>query len=132
MKTSRSTQSWLSLLAGTFLCAGVLGLPSITGAQNARSPQSHPDSFFIISSVDAKKQQIVLKLPTEVTEVVQVTPATIYRNEQGHLMKFEDLRAGDTVYATLKRNGKGKLTVVSIRRGAMTLEELYRRYLSEE
>lgn len=131
MRTSNSAKKLLNILAGMILCTGVLGLPAITAAQGTQR-QSQTGSFFIISSVDAQKQQIVLKLPTEVTEVVQVTSETVYRNEQGRAIKLEDLRAGDTVYATLKQKAKGSLIVVSIRRGPMTLEELHRRYLPEE
>jgi hypothetical protein len=82
--------------------------------------------------LDAKKHQIVLKLPTEVTEVVEVTTETIYRDEKGRSLKFEDLHAGDTVYATLSRNAKGVLTAVSIPRGPMTPEELHARYMKED
>lgn len=129
LKTNRSM--W-PLLVSVVLCAGFVCMPGTTNAQDAQRRQSHSDSFFIISSVDAKKHQIVLKLPTEVTEVVEVTPATVYRDERGKSLKFEDLRAGDTVYATLRRNEKGALTVRSIRRGPMTPEELRARYLREE
>ncbi len=132
MGSSRTIQSVRTVLAGVFLCAEMLVLPGITKAQGIQSRQAQPDSFFMISSVDTKKQQIVLKLPTEVTEVVEVTPATTYRDEKGKPLKFEDLRAGDTVYATLSQTGKGTMRVVGIRRGPMTLEELRRRYLPEE
>ncbi len=131
MKTSKT--SVRMVLAGmVMLWTGLLALTGITGAQTPQGLQSRGESFFIVSSVDAKKQQIVLKLPTEVTEVVQVTPATAYRDEEGKPLKFEDLRAGDTVYATVVQEAKGTLAVVSIRRGPMTLEELHKRYFAEE
>lgn len=107
-------------------------MPRTTNAQDERCQQKRSDSFFIISSVDANKQQIVLKLPTEVTEVVEATPGTAYRDVNGKQLKLEDLRAGDTVYVTLSRNEKGVLTVSSIRRAPMTIEELCVRYLHEE
>lgn len=133
MKTFHSSKRLSSILAVMVLCVGVLMLPAVTGAQGTRKGQKAPtDSFFIISSVDAQKQQIVLKLPTEVTEVVQVESSTIYRDEQGRPLKFDDLRAGDTVYAVLRKSATGRLIVVSIRRSPMTLEELHRRYLPEE
>jgi hypothetical protein len=119
-------------LGGTILCAGLLLLPGTASGQAAERQAKQADSFFIVSSVDVKKNQIVLKLPTEVTQVVEVTPASTYRDEAGKPLKFGDLRAGDTVYATLRRNANGALVVVSIRRGPMTLEELRRRYLREE
>lgn len=134
MKTFHSPKRLSSILAVMVLCAGVPMLPGVTaGAQSTRKAQKAPtDSFFIISSVDAQKQQMVLKLPTEVTEVVQVESSTIYRDEQGRPLKFDDLRAGDTVYAVLRKSATGRLIVVSIRRSPMTLEELHRRYLPEE
>jgi len=107
-------------------------LPALSMAQTAERQQKTADTFFIISSVDAKKRQIVLKLPTEVTEVVEVAPETVYRDELGRALKFEDLRAGDTVYAVVVPKADGRLKVTSIRRGPMTVEELHRRYLKEE
>lgn len=122
-----------TILAGLIIvAAGLFAFPEFAYAQTAQRQQSGGESFFIISSVDAKKQQLVLKLPTEVTEVVQVTPKTIYRDQNGKALKFEDLRAGDTVYAAVVRNSKGELAVVSLRRAPMTLEELHRRYFREE
>jgi hypothetical protein len=132
MKGHKTTRSVRMALAGTILCAGLLVLPGITMGRAAERQASQTDSFFIVSSVDAQKRQIVLKLPTEVTEVVEVTPATTYRDEAGKNLKFEDLRAGDTVYATLRRSTQGALVVVKIRRGPMTLEEMHARYLREE
>jgi|SRR5579875_953611 len=114
------------------LCGALLALPVPSMAEAAKRQQKIADTFSIISSVDAKKHQIVLKLPTEVTEVVEVTPETTYRDELGRPLKFEDLRAGDTVYAVVVRKAGGALVVTSIRRGPMTVEELHRRYLKEE
>ncbi len=132
MKARKRVTTVRTILASVILCGGLLALPGIAGAQSVERRQSPADSFFIISSVDAKKQQIVLKLPTEVTEIVKVTAATTYRDEKGRPLKFEDLRAGDTVYATLKRDADGTLAVASLRRGPMTLEELHSRYIAEE
>lgn len=133
MKTSYSAKSLFGVLAVMLLCAGMPHLFAAAGAQGAQIVQKAPaDSFFIVSSVNAQKQQMVLKLPTEVTKLVQVTPSTAYRDEQGRPLKFDDLRAGDTIYAVLKQDGKGNPIVVSVRRGPMTLEELHRRYLPDE
>ena len=87
------------------------------------------EDFFIVSSVDVKKKQIVLKRPTEVTELLMVTEKTVCESEQGEPLKFESLRAGDTVYVTSRRNPEGMRTAVRIRKGPMTIEELRRRYL---
>lgn len=130
MKVSKTNVRMVSLVM-TMMWTGLLVLGATMFGQTPQRQQSPDESFFIISSVDAKKQQLVLKLPTEVTEVVQVTPATTYRDEQGKSLKFDDLRAGDTVYAALRRNAEGALTVISIRRGPMTVEELHRRYFPE-
>ena len=43
----------------------------------AQSRTTGADEFFIISSVDLKKHQLVLKHPTEVTELMQVTEDAI-------------------------------------------------------
>ncbi|MEJ2010247.1 MAG: hypothetical protein P8Z30_19180 [Acidobacteriota bacterium] len=131
MKTSKTILRMI--LAGmAVFCAVLLALPVVAAAKTPQRQQSRGESFFIISSVDARKQQLVLKLPSEVTEVAQVTPATTYRDEEGKPLKFDDLRAGDTVYATVIQNAKGTLTVTSLRRGPMTLEELHKRYFAEE
>lgn len=133
MKTKSAANSLFSVLAGMLLCMGMLHPPAAAGAQGSQATQkAHADSFFIISSVDAQKQQMVLKLPTEVTKLVKVTSSTVYRDQQGRMLKFDDLRAGDTVYAVLRQNGKGNPIVVSIRRAPMTLEELHRRYLPKD
>lgn len=132
MKAPKTSGIARIILGSTILCTGLLSLPGITRAESPGRPQKHLDSFFIISSVDAQKQQIVLKLPTEVTEVVEATGATTFRDEKGKSLKFEELRAGDTVYATVIQNAKGTLTVTNIRRGPMTVEELHRRYLLED
>lgn len=133
MKTSTTnTLARIAIVVTVILCTGFPALPAITQAQAAQRHQDPADSFFIVSSVDAKKQQLVLKLPTEVTEIISVTPTTAYRDESGKPLKFADLRAGDTVYVTAIQNAKGNLTAVSIRRAPMTLEELHRRYMGEE
>jgi hypothetical protein len=102
----------------------------------ARTPErvagTTREDFFIISSVDARKQQIVLKRPTEVTELVRVTDKTIFLDEQGKPLKFRDLRSGDTVYVTVISSSGGLPTVVRIRKGPMTLSELHRRYFQSE
>ena len=72
---------------------------------------------------------MVLKRPTEVTLIMQVTEKTRCRNEQGKPIRFTDLRAGDTVFIASARNGSGQLVATSIRQGIMTLQELRRRYL---
>jgi hypothetical protein len=103
----------------------LIAAPLLFGA--ASSPAA--DEFFIISSVDVARSRLVLKRPTEVTVVMNVTGRTTMRGERGELLRLGALRAGDTIYAMARTNPNGELNASSIRRGPMTLEELHRRYL---
>jgi hypothetical protein len=82
--------------------------------------------FFIISSVDPIKQQVLVKLPTEVTQVMRVDAHTKYLDRGGRAIALTDLRAGDTVYIVVHPKTKAAL---EIRKGPMTVAELQRRYL---
>jgi hypothetical protein len=104
---------------------GLLPLASRLAAQPAS------DEFFIITSVDIRKHEIVLKMPTEVTVVAHVTPDTVYLDEHGQRIRLTDLRAGDTVYATIRREAGG-VVLLRLRKGPMTVEELHRRYLKDQ
>ncbi len=86
------------------------------------------DEFFIISSIDVGKNQLVVKRPTEVTDVMHVDEATRYLDQGGKPIGLADLRAGDTVFIASKP-GAGGSVAVQIRKGPMTLAELHRRYL---
>ena len=85
------------------------------------------DEFFIISSVDLSRNRVVLKRPTEVSVLATITPSTTIRGEHGEALHANDLRSGDTVYAVVKTQADG-IVLVSVRRGAMTIDELRRRY----
>jgi hypothetical protein len=115
------------------ICAGlVLMLAAGTAAfaqQAKRPPASAGEEFFIISSVDPGKNHIVLKRPTEVTVLVSIDAKTTCVNEKGKPVKVYDLRAGDTVFVTTRRNDQGDLLAIHIRMGYMTLQEVHRRYL---
>ena len=114
---------------GLIILAAVAALifsPPRSAAKSGAATSS--EDFFIISSVDRARQQLLLKFPTEVTEVMRVEGSTRYFDESGKPIKLADLRAGDTVYVKSVR-GPGGLTAVRIRKGPMTLEELRRRYL---
>jgi hypothetical protein len=87
--------------------------------------------FFIISSVDLSKGQILLKLPTEVTELMRVDAGTRYFDSHGKPIKLTDLRAGDTVFITAKGSGD-RPVAVAVRKGPMTLEVLGQRYLKSK
>jgi hypothetical protein len=86
------------------------------------------EEFFIVSSLDAARGRIVLKRPTEVTLLMQVTPQTAYRDEQGKPLRLADLRTGDTAYITYRQD-TGAPTALLVRLGPMTVQELQRRYL---
>jgi hypothetical protein len=112
----------------------VTALALLWGLQAASARASDvptPGDFFIISSVDPAKSQLLLKLPTEVTEVMRVGDQTRYLDEDGKSMNLNDLRAGDTVYIT-SRPGSGGLVAIQIRKGPMTITELRRRYLQRK
>lgn len=111
----------------------LMGLPLVLSARGASPPSrenSVGDEFFIISSVDAKQKQIVLKRPTEVTQVVKVDKGTVFLNSDGKPIPFSALRAGDTGYVVLKHDPKDGNVVARIRLGPMTLEEVHKRYLN--
>lgn len=117
---------------GMFLFVFTLlsGRGSVLAAQAgsvAGSAKSGED-FFIISSVDIAKKQLLLKEPTEITELLQVNDKTRYTDKTGKAIQFVDLRAGDTVYIRTASTPAGKVAV-SVRKGPMTLQELQRRYL---
>ena len=115
------------LVAATLLPA--MAVLARGGENPAPAPASQED-FFIISSIDAPKHRIVVKRPTEVTELLQVNEMTVYRDEQGRAIELKNLRAGDTVYVTSSAGTDGARVALRIRKGAMTAEELHRRYLS--
>jgi hypothetical protein len=86
------------------------------------------EQFFIVSSVDITKRQLLLKEPTEITQLIQVDDKTRYTDRTGKAMQFADLRAGDTIYIRSIATSAGRVAV-SIRKGPMTLQELQRQYL---
>lgn len=115
-------------LALSFLTFLLLVSPGRAEKQSTSSPASAED-FFLVTSVDPRKKQLVLKRPTEVTELVRVTEKTTYLDEQGKAIAFKDLRAGDTIYVVSSHGAEGVRLASRIRKGPMTLDELRRRYL---
>ena len=89
---------------------------------------SQTAEFFIVSSVNPPKQQVVVKRPTEVTQLVFVNAETRYADRNGKAIALSDLHAGDTVYIREKRDSGGSIAI-EIRKGPMTLDELRKRYL---
>jgi hypothetical protein len=114
----------------TVMFAAVLSCGFWLAAQSAKQAgaANSAEEFFVISSVDIAKRQLLLKRPTEITELLQVNDKTRYTDKNGKAFQFTDLRAGDTVYIRSTATRAGKLAV-SVRRGPMTLEELHRHYL---
>jgi hypothetical protein len=97
---------------------------------NQASPDSSKGDFYIVSSIDLAKKQILLKRPTEVTELMRVDGETRYFEESGKPMRLTDLRAGDTVFITSRPAG-GQPAAVTIHKGPMTLDLLRERYLKK-
>ena len=96
----------------------------------ATAPSSAEGEFFIISSVDLAKHQLLLKHPTEVTDVMNVNGDTKFFDEQGHALQLKDFRAGDTVYVLSRSDKDGVQTAQRIQKGEMTVSLLQARYLS--
>ena len=119
-------QGGFGLGVATVLALAILLLSALAAKDEARDGSA--GDFFIISSVDMAKKQLLLKFPTEVTEVMRVDDHTRFLDEGGKPIKLADLRAGDTVYVTSARGAQG-LVAVRIRKGPMTLDELHRHYL---
>ena len=112
---------------GAFL-ATLFTAGAIAAGAAAPAPASS-EEFFIVSSVDAGKNTMVLKRPTEVTLTMRVTEKTRCRSERGTPIRYTDLRAGDTIFIVSERDSSGQLVASSIRQGPMTVKELHQRYL---
>jgi hypothetical protein len=85
--------------------------------------------FYIVSSIATAQKQIVLKLPTEVTLLVQTNPQSQFLDEQGKPLTLKDLRAGDTVFVVLQKATTGTPVVKTLQRGGMTVNELHKKYM---
>lgn len=118
----------LAAFLGIAAIVSVLSASPASAQSTAAPNRSRTDEFFIISSVDISKNELLLKRPTEVTDVMRVDGATQYLDENNNAIGLADLRAGDTVYITSKPGAGGALAVV-IRKGPMTVDELRKRYL---
>jgi hypothetical protein len=87
------------------------------------------EEFFMISSVDIPKTQILLKRPTEVTLLMKVNDKTHILDENGKSLHLADLHAGGTVWVKSSSSDKGEPLAISIRKGPMTVQELHRYFL---
>lgn len=124
---NKKTVRHLTSLLAAFAMA--LGLSAAAWAAQSSPARSGNDEFFIVTSMNMPKHQLVLKLPTEVTMRMYVTDSTRVINENGKSMPVSQLQAGDTAYITYKPGSQGP-TAVEIRLGPMTWNELQRRYLN--
>jgi hypothetical protein len=86
------------------------------------------EQFYIISSVDPAKQEVLLKRPTEVTLLMKVSDSTQYLDDTGKALRLLDLRAGDTVWVAGSA-GAGEPMATRIRKGQMTVTDLHAHYL---
>jgi hypothetical protein len=116
-----------TLLASLLAMFAWASLPAWAAGHGASTETR--DEFFIISSVNLPKHQLVLKLPTEVTMLMTVDGKTDIVGENGQKMNIGELRSGDTVYITYVTSGEGE-SALKIRLGPMTVKELHQRYLS--
>jgi hypothetical protein len=96
--------------------------PAPTGKKTAAGEQ-----FYIIASLDLAKSQLLLKLPSEVTLLMNVAANTQIRDENGGSLKLSDLRAGDTVWVVASSGAEPN--AIHIRKGQMTVADLHRYYL---
>ncbi|HEV2288607.1 MAG TPA: hypothetical protein VGR81_06600 [Candidatus Acidoferrales bacterium] len=100
-------------------------------AQAPQNPKNaRGEQFFIISSVNLPKHEIVLMAPTQLTLVAGTTSLSEYVGGKGQKLAEKDLKAGDTVWAIIKAGKNGQFTAVRIREGSMTPADLQKLYLS--
>lgn len=115
--------SRMATLFVALLMAATVSAP-LLAQTNARG-----EEFFMISSVDQQKHQVVLMRPTQLTVVADLDAQTMCLGEKGQKLTPKDLRAGDTVWAVVKGEKNGTTRAVRIREGAMTLAEMQKLYL---
>jgi hypothetical protein len=118
----------LRVVAIVFATVVSCGFSLAAQSSKATGSTNGGEEFFIVSSVDITKKQLLLKEPTEITQLIQVNDKTRYMEKNGKPMQFGDLRAGDTIYVKSANTSAGRVAV-SIRKGPMTLQELQRHYL---
>jgi hypothetical protein len=98
-------------------------------AAKLKAPTDAGD-FYIVSSISIAQKQIVLKLPTEVTLLVQTNAQTQFLDETGKPLTLKDLRAGDTVFVVVQKTATGAPIVQRLQRGGMTVDLLHKKYMS--
>ncbi len=113
-------------MAGALLAVGLF----VSSVLAQRKKAATGEEFFIISSIDIAKSQLVLMRPTEVTVLMQVLEKTTYLDEKGQALHLNDLRAGDTVWVTSVGGDEQTQMAIRIHKGPMTVQELHRLYLN--
>lgn len=98
-------------------------------APRAAAAVSRSDEFFVISSIDRSKNNLVLLQATEISEIMSIDPKTQFFDESGKPLKLTDLRSGDTVYIASHRNSDGGVVADKVSKGTMTVADLRQRYV---
>jgi hypothetical protein len=125
MNNHAKPQSFLVCLIGFV----VVAVSASGAAQTENKKNEAGEQFFILSSINVSKNQLVLQRPTQVTTLMLVTDKTSYSDENGKTLHLTDFRAGDTVWVTSSEPEAGVARAMRIRKGPMTVEELHRLYL---
>jgi hypothetical protein len=114
----------------SIICFALLaGLLTSATAFAQGKKNSSGEAFFMISSVNVPKSQILLKRPTEVTLLMKLNDKTQIHDENGKSLHLSDLHAGDTVWVKSSESEKDQPLALSIRKGPMTVQDLHRYYL---
>jgi hypothetical protein len=87
------------------------------------------EEFFIVSSIDTAKSQVLLKRPTEVTVLMKIIDKTVILDAANKPLQLADLHAGDTVWVSSSGSGNSEPIALRIRKGPMTVELLHRYFL---
>jgi hypothetical protein len=115
----------LILFAFAFVVVGSLDVR--VQAQDKKT--SGGEEFFMVSSIDPVKSQVLLKRPTEVTLLMKVIDKTVILDPAKKPVQLADLRAGDTVWVTSSGSGNSGPIALRIRKGPMTVELLHHYFL---
>src|SRR5487761_710113 len=115
-------RSILRLASFGCICFVALAASAPAWAQ-ANPKNAQGEEFFIISSVN------MLMRPSQLTVVANFSNQTTYTDEKGQKLNISAMKAGDTVWAVVKRAANGTVTVLRLRQGAMTPAELHKLYL---
>jgi hypothetical protein len=108
------------------LLAVLAFLPACWAADAAVHANSE---FFVISSIDRSKHQLVLLHATEISQIVAYGDKTQYFDDRGKPIKLTDLRAGDTVFVNSHKLPDGTVVADKVSKGIMSVAELRRRYV---